>query len=79
MKYIATTSAKVKDIPVVKGQLIFSRDTRVIYLDSDERTSFEQIMVLATEQLRESLISPVEGFYFVEETNVLWRLSSDAT
>lgn len=75
MKYIATTSEKLKDIPVVKGQLIFSRDNRVIYLDSDVRTSFEQIITIPTETIRTSLVSPVEGFYFVEETSVLWRYS----
>ena len=47
MKFIATTSNKVESIKVASGQLIFSRDDRVIYLDSDlGRTSFQQIITL---------------------------------
>lgn len=73
MKFIATTQEKLKDIAVVSGQLIFSRDNRVIYLDTDVRTSFEQIITVANDKVRQSLTSPVQGFYFVKETKILWR------
>lgn len=73
MKFIATTSDKMSSINVTAGQLIFSRDDRVIYLDTDVRTSFQQIITVAKEQTRPNLVSPVEGFYFVEDTAVLWR------
>lgn len=74
MKFIATTSDKIKKIPVTSGQMIFSRDDRVIYLDAESaRTSFQQIISVVNEQTRTELISPVEGFYFVEDTAVLWR------
>ena len=39
MKFIATTSEKIKDINFVPGQMIFSQDDRVIYLDTTERIS----------------------------------------
>lgn len=76
MKFIATDSNKVNNIPLEKGQLIFSRDNSTIYLDSDVRTTFTTFIILETEEERKNLISPVNGFYFVEETKILWRLSN---
>lgn len=76
MKFIATTSDKVNSIDVVSGQLIFSRDDSVIYLDTDTRTAFHTIIKIATDAQRRSLISPVQGFYFVEETAVLWNFQN---
>ena len=74
MRFIATTSDKISTITKQKGQLIFSRDDRVIYLDSDTntRTEYRSIISLISEEQRQSIISPVSGFYFVEETAVLW-------
>lgn len=72
MKFIATTSDKIKDIEVVKGQLIFSRDDRTIYLDSDERTAFQHIITLIDEAQRVNMASPVTGYYFVEESCILY-------
>lgn len=73
MKFIATTSEKIKDIAIVSGQLIFSRDDRVIYLDAGtERTSYQQIITIFDENTRQSLSSPLKGFYFVMDTKVLW-------
>lgn len=72
MKFIATTSDKVSNIEVKLGQLIFSRDDRVIYLDSDVRTSFQQIITILDEETRQKLPFPVEGFYFVESSSILW-------
>lgn len=88
MKFIATTSNKISTIPVVSGQLIFSRDDRVIYLDAENtRTSFQQIITVVNEATRQNLISPVVGFYFVGDTKALWnydgsnwsRVSGDAS
>lgn len=77
MKFIATNSDKLQNINVVPGQLIFSRDDRVIYLDTDVRTSFQQIMTVAKEETLEKLASPVQGFYFVEDTTTLWRFKDN--
>ena len=74
MRFIATTSDKISTIAKQKGQLIFSRDDRVIYLDTDTntRTEYRSIISLINEEQRQSIISPVSGFYFVEETAILW-------
>lgn len=73
MKFIATTSDKVKSIEVVNGQMIFSRDERTIYLDSeDKRTEFRSIITLIDEAQRIG-ISPINNaYYFVEETCILY-------
>lgn len=76
MRFIATTSDKMNDIDIVSGQLIFSRDDRVIYLDTDVRTSFQQIITVVNEQTRQELVSPVNGFYFIEDTKTLWRYNN---
>ena len=76
MKFIVTNKNKLDSISIVSGQLIFARDERVIYLDSDVRTPFTQMIYLATEEWRQSLIAPLQGFYFVEETSILWFFSS---
>lgn len=73
MKFIATTSDKMKDIEVVSGQLIFSRDDRVIYLDTDVRTSFQQIIALMDEAQRVNMVAPINNaYYFVEESCILY-------
>ena len=50
MKFIVTNKNKLDSISIVSGQLIFARDERVIYLDSDVRTPFTQMIYLATEE-----------------------------
>ena len=72
MKFIATTSDKIDSIPVVSGQLIFSRDDRVIYLDTDVRTSFQQIITLIDDDQRLAIQFPLQGYYFVKSTKILW-------
>lgn len=78
MKFIATTSDKILTIAKASGQLIFSRDNRTIYLDVDANTRVEyrSIIPISTEEYRQSIVSPVDGFYFVEETAVLWNYVS---
>lgn len=77
MKFIATTRDKVENIEIVSGQLIFSRDERVIYLDTDVRTSFKQIITLVNEEQRQNLQNPVPGFYFVKDTKALWSYDEE--
>ena len=78
IKFYQTTSDKIASIDVEVGNLIFCKDTRKIYLDGSEgRTAYEQIMILATDAERTTLLRTlVSGFYFVLETNVLWRLDN---
>lgn len=73
IKFIATTKSKLQDLPIVSGQLIFVTDEQIIYLDTEIRTAFKQIITVPTEQFRQEMVSPVESFYFVNETKILWQ------
>ena len=77
MKFIATTSEKIDSIPIVSGQLIFSRDDRVIYLDTDVRTSFQQIITLIDDDQRLAIQFPLQGYYFVKSTKILWTYENE--
>ena len=74
VKMYATTASKLSQLQVLDGQLIFVRDVRKIYLDMNgTRLEYSIIQVLASEEDRSNLLAPVEGFYFVESTHVMWR------
>lgn len=72
MKFIATTSKKLDDIKIKDGQLIFTTDNRIIYLDTNKkRTPYAAIMTIVDEETRENLPSPIEGFYYVRSDSSL--------
>lgn len=74
VKLYATTASRLKDLQVVDGQLIFVKDTRKVCLDLDGiRVEYTVLSVIPTEQNRIDSLAPAEGFYYVEETNTLWR------
>lgn len=77
MNFYSTLDAKLTNIPVVDGNLIFVRDKRKIYMDAKgERTEYSSVITLVTEAQRVAMVSPVEGIYFVKETNILWSYST---
>lgn len=71
----ATTSGRVKDLPIVDGQLIFVQDKcRIAFDFKGTRKFYNQIDIIETEYERQSLESPEEGkYYFVIDTAVLWK------
>ena len=74
LKVVSTTSDRLGQLSVDYGQLIFVRDTRELYFDHQQgRISYAQIIILETEDQRANMRSPVNGFYFVKETGVIWR------
>ena len=76
IKYYCTTLAKIDEIPVEVGNLIFCEDARKIYLDTENgRTNYDQIMCIPFESQRIPMTrNLVSGFYFILDTNILWRL-----
>ena len=76
IKFYSTTSDKLDSIEVVAGNLIFVKDERAIYLDTDVRTTYQQIICLANEEQRVSLPNPLKGFYFIEDSCVMWRYNN---
>lgn len=74
LKVVSTTSDRLGQLLVDYGQLIFVRDTRELYFDHQQgRISYSQIIILETEEQRANMRSPVNGFYFVKNTGVIWR------
>lgn len=74
VKFYSTVSSNLNQIPQSDGQIIFAKDTQVMYLDDEGiRLPYNVIKVFKQDSFREALINPAEGFYFVEETAVLWR------
>lgn len=74
MNFIATTKEKLYTIPKKAGQIIFVIDDRAIYLDisASERTTYQAIISVINEETRQAITSPIEGFYYVRQTNALW-------
>lgn len=70
----ATVSARLPDLVIKDGQLIFVRDKHKLAFDyGGKRTFYNQIEELATDSERTDMQDPVAGlFYFVIETAVLW-------
>ena len=69
-----TTGSKLSDLEIRNGQLIFVRDKHKLAFDfDDKRVIYKEIIDLATEASRTSLLAPVSGcYYFVVETETLW-------
>lgn len=77
--YYLTNSEHINDIDVTLGNLIFSEDNNRIYFDGNMgRVCYDSIMVFATEAERYNYPVPLEGFYFVSETKILWRYEDNA-
>lgn len=73
-KVYATTSQRLPQLPLLDGQLIFVQDTKSVYFDFNGlRLEYAIISTIESEEKRESLSNVAEGFYYVEDTNVLWR------
>ena len=78
LKVVSTTSTRLGQLPVEYGQLIFVKDTRELYFDHQEgRISYNQIIILETEQQRKNMKHPVTGFYFVKDTGIIWRYEGE--
>ena len=74
VKAYNTLQSKLSQLPISDGNLIFVTDTHTIYLDiNGTRLGYTDITVLSQETDRTSILAPVEGFYYVEETDIFWR------
>jgi hypothetical protein len=73
LSLIATSSARIRDLVIKDGNLIFIQDLGRIAFDyKGKRTFYNQIVELQTEAERMMLDSPMSGYYFVIGTAVLW-------
>lgn len=77
LKAFTTVDSKLPSLPCEDGQLIFVYDKKKIVLDTHGiRTVYEQIQTIEKEEHRQSLLAPIDSFYFVIETSILWRYTN---
>ena len=70
--FVYTTSAKLNQLPVEDGQIIFIPEIAIIAMDMyGQRFLYQNIKTFETDAERVSIPFPVEGFYYVEETETL--------
>jgi hypothetical protein len=73
MSLVATSSSKIRQLTIKDGQLIFVQDLGRIALDfNGKRVFYNQIVELEGEAQRQSLIEPLDGYYFVVDEACLW-------
>ena len=73
LSLVATKSSRIKDLVIKNGQLIFIQDLGRIAFDfNNTRVFYNQITELNTDSERLALDSPLDGYYFVIDTAVLW-------
>lgn len=78
MSVVVTTSERLSSLLIQNGQLVFVKDKCRIAFDWDgKRTFYNQITELETDYERASMPSPLDGYYFVIETAILWRYDND--
>ena len=73
MNLVATSSSRIRQLPIKNGQLVFIQDLGRIAFDfNDTRVFYNQIVELETEVDRLTLKEPLDGYYFVIDTACLW-------
>lgn len=73
MSLVATSSSRIRQLPLKNGQLIFIQDLGRIAFDyNDTRVFYNQIVELENEVDRLTLNEPLNGYYFVIGTGCLW-------
>ena len=79
LSVVTTIGSKLRELPIVDGQLIFVRDRQTVAMDMGGiRKFYNEIIELETEAARASLLAPVSNlYYFVVETAVLWTYRND--
>ncbi len=74
LSLVATSSSRIRELVIKNGQLIFIQDLGRIAFDfNNKRVFYNQIVELDTEIERQDLVSPLNGYYFVIDTGVLWH------
>lgn len=80
VKFNTTVKSKANDtsaIPVTDGQFLIVTDTKQLMYDfGTTRIVLGDIIELDTEAQRAALVTPLDKFYFVKDTKILWRYTS---
>lgn len=73
LSLVATSSSRIRELPIKSGQLIFVQDLGRIALDyNGQRVFYNQIVEIEAEAERQTLENPLDGYYFVIDSACLW-------
>ena len=74
VKFIYTTSEKLSQLSIEDGQIIFIPELSTIAMDMyGQRFYYQSTKTFETDAQRIEMPFPQKGFYWVEETETLWR------
>lgn len=74
---ISTTEERLTALPKKYGQLILVKDKGHLYFDHLEgRKSYQQLMILETEDEKDNLGEPIECLYFIKATKKLYSFQN---
>lgn len=77
-KLYYTTSEYLPTLPIRSGNIIFVPDDNKVCLDMvDQRFEYRIIKELKTDEERKNMPFPNEGFYYIEDTNMIWRWANN--
>ena len=78
LSLVATSSSRIRELPIKDGNLIFVQDIGRIAFDfKGKRVFYNQIVELNTEADRLALEDPLDGYYFVLGSGILWLRKGD--
>ena len=73
-KLYYTKQQYLDSLPIANGNIIFVPDSNTVCLDmGSQRFTYQTIKTYETDQERIDTPFPNIGFYYVEETNSIWR------
>ena len=77
-KLYYTKQKYLDSLPITNGNIIFCPDAYKVCLDmNNQRYSYQTIKIFTTNDERLNEEAPHEGFYYVEETNIVWRYANN--
>lgn len=80
MSLVATNSSRIRQLPIKNAQLIFIQDMGRIAFDfNNKRVFYNQIIELETDADRLLLEEPLDGYYFIIDTAILWHYKNGWT
>ena len=80
MKLIYTSANRLNELPIKDGQIIWVPNDNTLCLDMHNyRFTYKTIRTFPTEEARLNDTLSQEGFYYVEDTNIIWRKTSGGT
>ena len=80
LSLITTTAARLKELTIKDGQMVFIPErNRIVFDWNGKRTFYNSIEILEAEAERLALENPLTGYYFVVDKAVLWHYNGGWT